>query len=308
MGVTHHIGLEIAERSFRFVEIQQQDRHTTVLRADTLETALDYASPLLFDIPFDRNRARAFITDLASVYHRHTVYASSISLVLPATLPLVCTVPLDNSLSETERQRQLQWECTTLGNFPPETRMRILSHPVLRSVQYDSQLVVALPQALVDFLTQTCEHLTLNLTSIDIDHFVMENVLRRLYPHDASKRYAVTGLHAEHCSAGRYSDGRYHGYGMASVTYKEHYPAQIVRLLDGLRGGRQSEGLQQLYAFGEQAEPIVLDALEQVLRCDVTRCIPLADSEVPDAIRRGFDQGGERIYDASASAALLGLP
>ena len=57
MGVTHHIGLEIAERAFRFVEIQQQDRQSTVLRADTLETAQDYSSRLLFDIPYDKSLA-----------------------------------------------------------------------------------------------------------------------------------------------------------------------------------------------------------------------------------------------------------
>ena len=58
MSVSHHIGLEIAERTFRFVEMQQQDRHTTILRADVLETAHDYASPLLFDLPFDTGLAR----------------------------------------------------------------------------------------------------------------------------------------------------------------------------------------------------------------------------------------------------------
>ncbi len=307
MGVTHHIGLEIAERAFRFVEIQQQDRHTTVLRADTLETAQDYASSLLFDIPYDKGLAREFITDLATVYHRHTVYAGSISLVLPATLPLVFTVPVDNTLSPREQEEQLQWECTTMGNFSPETRMRILSHPLGKGSVSTQQLIVALPQGLVDFLTETCDYLTLDLVSIDIDHFAIENVLRLLYPHDAMQHYAVTGLHGEHCSAGRYSHGQYHGYRMTSVTYKEHYPAQIVRLLDQLHLPASEDGLEQLYVFGDQAGSHVLDDLENILQCRVARCVPLADTEIPDTIRETFDGGEERVFDAPAAAALLGL-
>ncbi|MDT8324698.1 MAG: hypothetical protein RRA94_11330 [Bacteroidota bacterium] len=305
MGVTHHIGLEIAERSFRFVEIQQQDRQSTVLRADTLETARDYASELFFDIPFDRELARQFITDLATVYHRRTVFAGSISLVLPATLPLVFTVPVDSTLSEAERLRQLHWECTTLGNVPQETRMRMLTHVLGKEGATMRYLVVALPQALVDFLTQTCDYLTLDLTSIDIDHFAMENVLRRLYPHDVSQQYAVAGLHAGHCSVGRYADGRYLGYRMAGITYKEHYAAQVLGLIDALQpAGR--DALKQLYIFGDAATTHVVDALEEILSCPVTRCIPLADTVIPGEVRAHVDGDGERVFDASAAAALMG--
>lgn len=305
MGITHHIGLEIAERSFRFVEIQQQDRQSTVLRADTLETTRDFASDILFEIPFDRGLAREFITDLATVYHRHTVYAGSISLVLPATLPLVFTVPVDSTLSETERRRHLQWECTTLANLPSDTRMRMLTHELGKNGGTTRYLVVALPQSLVDFLSQTCEYLTLDLVSIDIDHFAMENVLRRLYPHDASQHYAVAGLHAGHCSVGRYDGGSYLGYRMAGISYRNHYAEQVLRLVDALQPPA-ADALQQLYVFGDAATPHVLDALENVLSCRVARCVPLADTEADDDIRRQLDGTGERVFDASAAAALMG--
>jgi Tfp pilus assembly PilM family ATPase len=308
MGVTHHIGLEVAEHAFRFVEIQQQDRQSTILRADTVETEHNYASSLLFDLPYDRDLARAFITELAKIYHRHTVYAESLSIVLPSTLPLVCTIPLDNSLSDFERKEQLQWECTMLGNFPRETPLQILSHELARTRHATQHLAVALPQATVDFLTQTCEYLTLDLASIDIDHFTMENVLRRLYSHEATVAAAVIGLHASHCSAGRYSNGQYHGYRMASVTYKEHYTAQILRLLDSLPGGSTAKPIEQVYVFGDDANAHIVDALENILQCRVARCIPLADTDIPESIGQGFGDNGERLFDASAAAALLGLP
>ena len=305
MGVTHHIGLEIAERSFRFVEIQQQDRQSTILRADTLETARDYASRLFFDIPFDRDLARQFITDLATVYHRHTVYAGSISLVLPATLPLVFTVPVESRLSERERNRQLQWECTSLANLPEDTRMRMLTHVLEKDGEVIRYLVVALPQALVDFLTQTCEYLTLNLGSVDVDHFAIENVLRQLYPHDVSQHYAVVGMHDGHCTAGRYADGTYLGFRMGTVSYREHYAAQVLRLLEGLQPSNAG-ALQHLYVYGNAAAPHVLDSLEDILSCRVTRCVPLADTSIPDEIQQNIDSTGEHVFDAAAAAALMG--
>lgn len=308
MSVFHHIGLEIAERSFRFVEIQQQDRQSTILRADTVETAHDYASPLLFDIPFDRNLARDFITDLASVYHRHTVYAESLSLVLPAELPVVATVPLDASLRDDERRDQLQWECTALGGFQKGTPLRILSHTLDGESQSEQVLCVALPQATVDFLSQTCRYLTLTLSAIDIDHFVLENAIQKLYPHDTAASYAVVGLYEDHCSAGRYHGDRYFGYRMASVSYKQHYAAQAVRLLESLPGTAAAPPLEQVFVFGDRTEDPIADALETILKCPVTRCIPLADTVIPDAVREGFDRSGEALFDAAASAALLGLP
>lgn len=307
MGTAHHIGLEIAERSFRFVEIQQQDRHTTILRADILETAHDYASPLLFDLPFDRELARSFITDLASVYHRHTVYAGSISLVLPSMLPLVCTVPIDRRLSENERQEQLQWECRTLSGIGDNVPLSILSHILTSTEHADLTLAVALPQPTVDFLTQTCEHLTLDIHAIDIDHFVMEKVIQLLYPHEAESDFALLGLHEHHCSAGRTIGDQYHGCRLASISYKQHYPAQAVRLLENLPVRHTANSPRHVFAFGEAAETHLTDAIEDILKCHVTRCVPLADTHVPNAIRDSFHLQGERNFDAASAAGLLGL-
>ncbi|PLX23573.1 MAG: hypothetical protein C0600_14560 [Ignavibacteria bacterium] len=307
MGTAHHIGLEIAERSFRFVEIQQQDRQTTILRADTLETAHDYASPLLFDLPFDRDLARSFITDLASVYHQHTVYAGSISLVLPSMLPLVCTVPVDRKLSAEERREQVEWECRTLGGLAENVPLSILSHTITSNDEIAITLAVALPQSTVDFLTQTCEHLTLDLHAIDIDQFTMEKMIQLLYPHEAKNDFAVLGLHEKHCSAGRYSSAQYHGCRLGTVSYKQHYPAQAVRLLESLPIRQSTNGPGHVYVFGNAAETHLTDAIEDILKCSVTRCVPLADTHVPDAIRDGFQLKGERLFDAAAAAGLLGL-
>jgi Tfp pilus assembly PilM family ATPase len=307
MATSHHIGLEIAERSFRFVEIQKQDRQTTILRADTIETAYDYSSPLLFDIPYDKELARSFITDLATVYHRHTVFAGSLSLVLPAMLPLVCTLPLDKNMSPRERKEHLQWECRTLGGFPDHTQLSILSHDLASTRFADQMLVVALPQPTVDFLTQTCDYLTLELHAIDIDHFVMEKMIQHQYPHDAESNYAVLGLHEAQCSAGRYNGKHYHGCRTASITYKQHYPAQAVRLLESLPSSSTAGALDQVYVFGSAAESRLTDSIEGILKCGLTRCIPLAETTIPDDIQNTFQRTGERMFDAAAAAGLLGL-
>lgn len=308
MSVSHHIGLEIAERSFRFAEIQQQDRQMTILRADVMDTQHDYSSHTLFDLPFDRELARSFIADLAAVYHRHTVYAGSLSIVLPALLPVVCTVPVNKSLTAEERREQFEWECRMLGAFPDALPLHILSHELSPLPTAEQVLLVALPSALVQFLTSICEHLTLELLSIDIDQFVMEHAVRRLYAHETDGNYAVIGMHPEHCSAGRYAGEQYLGCRMTSISYRHHYPAQAVRLLESLPLREGSGTLDQVFIFGAAAELHTVDAVESILRCPTIRCVPLADTIIPDDVQRTFTHNGERLFDAAAAAAMLGLP
>ncbi len=304
MSVSHHIGLEIAERTFRFVEMQQQDRHSTILRADILETAHNYASPLFFDLPFDRALARDFIYDLATIFHRHAIYAQSLSLILPSMLPLVTMLPLDSTISRSEQQLQLEWECKALGGHAADTVMTILTHEIPEA---GKALAVALPAACVDFLNSACEHLTLDLTAIDTDHFIMENVVRQLYPHDAAGTFAVLGLFDDHCSAGLYTGGSYRGFRQASVTYKQHFAAQAVRLLESLPGFHSAGYPDQVFVYGSGAGEAVIEALDQILKSRVVRCIPMADTRIPDPILASMRETGETLYDVSSSAALLGL-
>ncbi|MFZ1729452.1 MAG: hypothetical protein WBQ23_04010 [Bacteroidota bacterium] len=304
MSVSHHIGLEIAERSFRFVEMQQQDRQSTILRADILETSHDYSSPLLFDLPFHTELARDFIRDLATIFHRHSVFASSLSIVLPSMLPLVAMLPLDEALPRSEQRKQLDWECKALGGHAADTALTILTHE-LSGVK--KTLAVALPTACVDFLNSTCDHLTLGLTAIDTDHFVMENVVRKLYPHDASGTFAVLGLFSDHCAAGLYSGGEYRGFRQTSLTYKEHFAAQTVRLIESLPGFHQAGRLSHVYVYGSAAADDVIDALVEILKCTVVRCVPMADTLVSNPILQSMRDKGEYFFDAAASAALLGL-
>lgn len=304
MSVHHHIGLEIAERSFRFVEIQKQDRQSTILRADIRETSHDYSSPLLFDLPFNRELARDFIRDLAAIFHLHAVYACSLSIVLPSMLPLVTMLPIDEKLERTEQQKQLEWECRTLGGHPPETALTILAHDIAESRK---TLAVSLPASCVDFLNSTCEHLTLDLAAIDTDHFVMENVVQKLYPHDACGTFAVLGLAGDHCSAGLYVGGLYRGFRQTSVTYKQHFAAQAVRLLESLPGFLGNGQPEHVFAYGSAAGDDVIEALDGILKSTVVRCFPLADTTVSDTILQTMRDSGERLFDVSASAALLGL-
>ncbi|MBR9976664.1 MAG: hypothetical protein KFH87_01130 [Bacteroidetes bacterium] len=304
MSVSLHIGLEIAERSFRFVEIQKQDRQTTILQADILETAHDYASPLLYELPYQRELARDFIRDLATVFLTRGVYAESLSLVLPSMLPLVAMLPFDQHLSASMKQMQLEWDCRTLAGLTTETPQTILSHDLEHA---HNTLAMAMPAACVDVLNSTCEHLTLQLLAIDTDHFVMENLVRMLYPYDAEKNFAVLGLSPDHCVAGLYRDKRYLGFRQTSVTYKQHYAAQAVHLLEKLPSFRGLGNPDHIFVYGSAASDDVIESLNGILPGNVIRCVPLADTGISDSIMQSMRTVGEQQFDIAASAALLGL-
>lgn len=303
MGVSHHIGLEIAERSFRFVEIQRQDRRTTVLRAEIHPTAHDYSSPLLFELPYRPDIARDFIRDIATVFLRNDLYAHDLSIALPSMLPTVAVLPVDSSLDPARQRDLLQWECRTLHGSAPDERLAVLTHDLRQSGRI---LAIALPEACVDFLNGVCEHLTLGLAAIDADHFVMENAIRHLYPHDANGSLAVLGLFPDHCAAGMYAGGEYLGFRQTAITFKRHYAAQAVHLLESLPGYHAAAPPVRVHVYGPGASDDILDALDAILPGTVARCVPMADSEIPDPLLAELRDMDERQFDVAAAAAILG--
>ena len=65
--------------------------------------------------------------------------------------------------------------------------------------------------------------------------------------------------------------------------------------------------LYDVFVYGSAANDDVLDALDAILKSTVIRCIPLADTTVPDEVLQSVRSAGETLFDVSASAALLGL-
>jgi len=306
MSITHHIGLEITEHAFRFVELRRQDGQTAILRADVHETARDYSSPLFFDIPFNHELAKDFISDLATVFNAKPVYASNVSLILPSLLPLVATIPVESDLSAESLRAVLEWECATLYGMSTGTRMVVLTHALPHSGNSTPTLIVALPHACVHFLTTIFSHLTLALDAIDIDHFVMENCVRDMYPHDTHGRYAVMGIFDDHCSVGLYSGSQYLGHALSETTYKQHLAAQTLRLLEDIPAFHTGQ-LQRVWCYGNAFDSHIATVLERVLHAPVTRCMPLLETDVTDALRSELEITGEATFDAAAAAALLGL-
>jgi Tfp pilus assembly PilM family ATPase len=303
MSVAHHIGLEIAEGCFRLVEVQRQDHQTVVLRADIQETSHDYATELLFQLPFNRELAKAFISDMLRVLTRASLFAGGVSIVMPSRLPLVTTLASDASLPEAERERQLEWECKTLLGSDDNTQLSILSHSFNNQSDQQSVLVVAMPRAVVDFFDTTFSHLTLDLEAIDIEHFVMENMVRRRYARDATERYAVLGLFDDLCSIGLYEGTQYKGFRLSAVSYKQQYSAQAFRLLESISAGP----IDHVHCFGPGFDQYFAESLAALLNADVRRFLPLPDAAAEDVFREACGSHGLHAFDTAAAAAMQGL-
>ncbi len=307
MWVTHHIGLEIAERSFRLVEMKKQDSQMTILRADALTTGRNYASGMLHEIPFDRDSAKQFITELAELIGRDSVLSGGISIVLPANLPVVTTVHLDPALDENQQHEQLQWECRTLGGFGAETEMHILSHKLQGQGKTTDYLAVALPKATVRFLASTMSHLTFELSSVDANHFVIENWVRQAYPFNARDNFTVLGMFNHFCAAGAYAAGEYLGFRMQGYSYREESLSQAERLLNDLHGNHDRNTTHSIYMYGEEAAPGVASSLHELLEKPVSRIAPLTDTRIPEHVQRRLDVFNEHTFDVAVCAAARGL-
>jgi len=232
MSVVHHIGVEITEGEFRLAEVRFVDGYPLVLRCDSMETSRNFASAVLHEAPYSRDLAREFLTDFARLLHGRPLFSSSLSFVLPASAPVLETIPIDDRLGPDETRTQLEWACGILGGRPIGAPYQIFTQPLFREPKTGAMLVAAIPQDTINFLKAAGGHLMLEVPSIEIDHFLFESVLCG----DSSEGdfKAVMGLAPRRCSASVLNGSRYVGFYRRAVERNENSLRSALAILKEL--------------------------------------------------------------------------
>ena len=281
MAIRHHIGLEISEQSFQFVEVRIVDEAPLILHAERIRTSRDFSAQLLHEAPFHKDLAKAFISDMTSLCQRQNLLASAISVALPISACLVTTVPVDSRLSESERTEQFEWECRTLMSLSPDTKVRVLSQPMQKMDDGERHLLVAFPEATLVFLSSVLAHLTFTIQSIEPNHFVQENSILQHERLNAGSGFAVCGLFDSCCSVGVYENDCYRGFRSGIVSYKQQLSSTVLLHLENILNEHHNTRIDTLHLFGPSATEQMESTFRQLLhievrRCDLTTTVPFA--------------------------------
>jgi len=260
--------LEIAPNSFRLLELRSTDGYPTILRAEQMETELDYSASLLHEIPYDRKYAKQFISDVTTLLQKRPLFARYASIVLPFTTALITTLPIDTRLSEDEKKAQMNWEIHTLAGASEDTEYLTLPYLLGRKSFVEKYLCVALPQATVNFLRSTFEHLTLSIGGLELDHFSIENGIRLFILDAAITCSAFIGIYDTWCAVSLYAGERYVGFRSRKLTYKENSVGALFQLLESLLSESKLK-VESLYVFGEPRASEVADALRPLAKVPV---------------------------------------
>lgn len=304
MSVDHHIGLEIAEHSLRLVEMRMSDGFPFILRADECQTEHAFGTALLHSVPFDRDLAKEFVRDVATLVHQHPFVSDRISIVLPPLLPLIVTIPVDAHLSPKEQRSHIAWECRQLTSLDRKTEVSVLSFPLEKLEDSISFLAVSMPQTTVDFLKSVFSHLTFQVHSIDIDHFVIERASQLLYKQLPEKTCGSLGLFNTSYTASIMRGDAYFGFKLSPATYRQHYLAEALSLLASLLQKRARSSMDSLLLFGDDRCDEFQPALEKVLDISIHRFLPSQHiTYYSKATAEEAARHPAHVFTAAASAA-----
>ncbi len=308
LAVTHHIGLEIAEHSFRVTEMRATDGFPAVLRTSMHETRDDFAGPLLHAAATDAAVAARLSQELTDALRAGSMYATRISVVLATQLPLVAVLPSDPLLPLAEKRRQFAWECRALMALAPHEPLSVQSFLLSRSADAESWLVSALPQRTVMFLREIFELVGYDLCGIDIAHFSIENGIRALLRPLTQDAAAIAGLHPRRCDVGMDTGGTYIAFRSSALTGQAPLLKQVLASVHALLDERLDTRLSSLTLHGPLAGADLAIHLQELLGIPVTHF----DARNHVSFLAGSDADAARSrpaasMDASICAALKGI-
>lgn len=276
MSIAHHIGLEIAGRSLRLVEMQSKDGFPVILRTEVAKCLHPFGSALFHELPYDANLAKSFITSVSRLLYGRPVYSNSISVVLSHCIPAIAVVPLPSNYTSQESEEELRWQCKTLLGLSPDADVTVLSSEISQTATSQSRtLAVALSTAGVTFLREMFEHLTLSVTAIGVDHFVIESGVQMMFPPTRTGAQGVIGLCDHLIFAGMFEQGAYLEFAAKRISSNEQTATEAIRVLERFLQQHPTKQIQHLYLYGKNATEHVASELRALLHIPVDVFSPL---------------------------------
>lgn len=307
MALSHHIGVELADRSLRVVELRSQDGFPSILRAEEAPFSLSADPGEFHSAPFHRNLAKDAVRDITTLLLRRPMLARHASIALPAGVPLILRIPVDARLSDDEKRDSITWECRSHFSLRSDAEVRALSVVLERDEAVELHLAVALPTATIAFLRSVLAHLTLELRSMDVVHFVVERALPHFRPL-AGEPVAVIGLARDRCVASVFRDAVYGGLRIAQRGTRGEPAHAMLRLLQQTMDAAPALSIRSVHVYGTDGATPIAAQLGAMIGIPVVPFDPLQSvSFQTQADASAAAQHAEGTFTAALCAAWNGL-
>ncbi len=265
MPLSLTIGLEFADDEVRLIETEAIGHIVGVTSADFHPVPDEFSGARLLDLPHDTGIARRFIQMMTDTLCGVPRIPRRIAISLPATVPLIATIPIDRDLEEKEKVRQLEWDSRTLLGIPANAGVSLHSMPLDRNSSIENRLVVALPDSLLHFLKDTFTLLGFHVTSIRIRHFIMEDWLEKRMAVSVPEARGIVGVFDDHAIVGLYHRTSYSGFHLQTISRKQPYTPQIIRLIRDTMATHGMSFLTTVHLYGPHATSEFASILSEAL-------------------------------------------
>ena len=164
-----------------------------------------------------------------------------------------------------------------------------------------------MPRETVRFLKNTLEHLTFEVTGIEIDHFLFETFIPKLYPEATGKTVAVIGIAPPRCTASLAAADGYIGVRRDALMRSDQPTNEVLGTLHNLLEAHPDTAVQSLFLYGPAATNTTERMLAELLDIPVRTVHPVrAVSFVTRAEAEKAAAHPAHTFDAALCAAIKG--
>ena len=272
------------KNSLQFVEIIEQDQTYQLEKLDRRElpfplTLKAFTEPNQFDLLHN------LFVELAT----QDQLSGEVSIVVDNSLAIVKKLAIDVDMDDQELDEQIQWECK---QFIPETSLanyRYIYQKLPHSSEENREylLVIAFREQLIDGIKRLLEDMKLSLSQVEVDWFALIRAGNCFYEADKKRLVCLANVGVEVVQLLFLQYGEYyfsHHISLQEPEEGSELPAwdapenlsrllkkEIRRILMENHFGIESQPIENLYLFGERAEPELVEFLrdETILHVDL---------------------------------------
>lgn len=279
------IGISIRDTQLRMTEALSGHDSRAIRKVARGQTAIPFTLSALED----RRTIAQFARDISDLYAASDFSATAASLAVDADFVLIKKIPTDYSLEEDELHEHVQWEVSQfminpLDHFIVDYEEQGIAE---RTTQEKHLIVVTIRKKIVDYLREVFAQTNLQLMAIDVDVFAAQRVLTEAYNFPPDYKIALVEIRKKNLQFSLI----HHGYHSSlevdypadesfdMLTSREEQLARIIskelrRIIIDTKLGQGVEEMNEIFVYGDQVNPGLLDALAQSHSVNLHRLNP----------------------------------
>mgnify|MGYP005725234413 CR=1 FL=1 len=263
-----------------------------------------FETPFSFQVLEDRSAISKFADTIRRTAGSAGFLSNKASLAIDSSFVLIKKVPVDSSLQDDELAEHIDWEFSQSMISPPDHFIRDFEPlPAEGGASYEKHVVsVAVRKAVIDYLREIFAETDFFLQAIDVDVFAAQRVITERHDYTPDKKTALIDIRQENLQF----SVLYKGFNLVQeISYpadeglevghnKDERLARVIskelrRIILDNKLGKNVEDVDNIYIYGDDVAPTILDTLAQAHNVEMKilnpfEQIPLTDQSTDSQI------------------------